>query len=60
METKKTEIKIAVDLDENHIPEKMKWSAPGWWRSEQRNEGYAFCLFWDAEAQETLKMDLWV
>jgi len=59
METKKTEIKIAVDLDENRIPEKMKWSAPD--GGVLNKETKAMLLsFWDAEAQETLKMDLWV
>ena len=57
---KKTQITIDVDLDENNIPEQMKWTAPDGgmcliWMPKP------CCLsFWDAENQETLKMDLWV
>ena len=56
---KKTQIKIDVDLDENNIPEQMKWTAPDGGISEKDTKALLLS-FWDAENQETLKMDLWV
>ncbi|MFZ9074547.1 MAG: gliding motility protein GldC [Flavobacteriaceae bacterium] len=56
---KKTQITIDVNLDENSIPEKMNWTAPDGGIADM--EAKAMLLsFWDAEKQETLKMDLWV
>ena len=56
---KKTQIQINIDLDENNIPEQMKWTAPDGGVSDM--DAKALLLsFWDSENQETLKMDLWV
>ena len=55
---KKTQIQINIDLDENNIPEQMKWTAPDGGVSDM--DAKALLLsFWDSENQETLKMDLW-
>jgi|GEM_PF-629288 len=54
---KTSEIKITVDLDENHIPEKMHWSA-----SDGGVNGpcKAFMLsVWDSKENNTLRIDLW-
>jgi len=57
--TKETPITIQVSLDENKIPEKIKWSAPDGGVLDE--EAKAMLLaFWDGEQQETLRMDLWV
>ena len=59
MAKKKTKITIAVDLDDNHIPEKMNWSAPDGGIVQQDTKAMLLSV-WDADQQETLKMDLWV
>ena len=56
---KQTEIKIDITLDENNVPEKMKWSAPDGGVSDMVTKAMLLS-FWDPEEQETLKMDLWV
>ena len=56
---KKTNISIDVNLDENNIPLEMKWNAPDGGVSEMDTKAMLLS-FWDAEQQETLKMDLWV
>ena len=54
-----SEISIAVTLDDNNVPERVRWMADespaeGW------QEAKAFFLFiWDGMAQGTLKLDLW-
>lgn len=56
---KNTQITIDVNLDENNIPEQMQWTAPDGGISQMDTKAMLLS-FWDAEAQETLKMDLWV
>ncbi len=56
---KKTQIQINIDLDENNIPEQMKWTAPDGGVSDMDTKALLLS-FWDSENQETLKMDLWV
>ena len=56
---KNTQITIDVNLDENNIPEQMQWTAPDGGVSEMDTKAMLLS-FWDAEQQETLKMDLWV
>ena len=60
MATKKnTEIKIHVALDENNIPEQMKWTAEDGGINYQETKAMLLS-FWDSDKQEALKMDLWV
>ena len=59
MSQKETEIKIQVGLNENQIPEKITWSAPDGGVDSQDSKAM-FLSMWDAEKQETLRMDLWV
>jgi|SRR5210317_748460 gliding motility-associated protein GldC len=56
---KKTQVKIDVGLDENNIPEEMQWTAPDGGVLDMETKAMLLS-FWDAEKQETLKMDLWV
>ena len=56
---KKTKITIDVHLDENNIPEEMKWTAPDGGITDMDTKAMLLS-FWDSENQETLKMDLWV
>jgi len=56
---KKTQVKIDVGLDENNIPEEMQWTALDGGVLDMETKAMLLS-FWDAEKQETLKMDLWV
>lgn len=56
---KNTEIKVQVGLDENNIPEQMKWSAEDGGIKKQETKAMLLS-FWDSDKQEALKMDLWV
>ena len=56
---KKTKITIDVNLDENNVPEEMRWTAPDGEVSDMDTKAMLLS-FWDSENQETLKMDLWV
>lgn len=53
-----SEIKFTVALDENRIPEKLKWHAPDAGVSDQAAKAILISV-WDANTKETLKMDLW-
>ena len=58
MTKKKSEISITVETDENKIPEKLSWSAQD--GGVENEEAKAVLLsLWDAENQETLRIDLW-
>jgi gliding motility-associated protein GldC len=51
-------IELKVELDENRVPEKLKWSAED--GGVNNEEAKAIMLsVWDSAAQETLKIDLW-
>jgi len=58
MSNKTSEIKFTIELDENKIPEKLKWNAED---AGISNEGTKAILIsvWDPNKKETLKMDLW-
>jgi len=56
---RKSPISIDVGLDENKIPETIQWSAPDGGVSQADAKAMLLAL-WDGEAQETLRMDLWV
>ncbi len=56
--SKTSEIKIIVQLDENHIPEKLAWTAQD--GAVDQEEAKAIMLsVWDSKTQETLRIDLW-
>ena len=55
---KKTNITIDVTLDENHVPEKLSWSAPDGGIDKQETHAM-FLSTWDKETQESARIDLW-
>lgn len=53
-----SKIELNVELDENRVPEKLKWSAED--GGVKNEEAKAIMLsVWDNKAKETLKIDLW-
>ena len=53
-----SEIKLTVELDENRVPEKIKWTAQD--GGVNNEEAKAMLLsIWDSKVQETLRIDLW-
>lgn len=56
--TKKTQINIEVDLNENHVPQGIKWNAED--ASSGDQEAKAMMLsFWDKNQGNAMRMDLW-
>jgi len=56
--SKQANINIQVNLDENHIPEEIVWSASdGGIQSEKTNA--VLISVWDEKNMETLRLDLW-
>lgn len=56
---KQAPITINVSLDENKIPESIRWSAPD--GGVENQDAMAMLLtFWDGKNKESLRMDLWV
>ena len=56
---KTSEIKFTVELDGQHVPERIMWEA-----TDSKNEEPASCKavlisLWDDEFKNTLKIDLW-
>ena len=58
MSNKTSEIKFTVELDENKIPEKLKWNAEDAGISNEDTKAILISV-WDPKKKETLKMDLW-
>ena len=55
---RKTQITIDVELDENHVPEKMTWNAED--GGIQKKETKATMIsVWDEKTKEALRIDLW-
>ena len=55
---KKSQITINVELDENHVPEKINWNAPDGGIENQETKA-AFISVWDDKTREVLRLDLW-
>jgi gliding motility-associated protein GldC len=55
---KTSEIKVNVDLNENHVPLRMKWSASDG-NVDNQDTKAMFLAMWDEEKKQTLKIDLW-
>lgn len=53
-----SEIKFQIELDENKVPEKVKWSAQDGGVDAQEAKAILLSI-WDSKAQETLRIDLW-
>ncbi len=51
------EIKIAIELDENNVPEKLSWKAS---QNDTGADIKAMILsVWDAKEQNSMRIDLW-
>ena len=53
-----SEIKVAVTVDENNIPEHIEWTAKDG-GVEQEDTKAVMLSVWDHKAQESLRIDLW-
>jgi len=53
-----SKIKIEVGLDENRIPEMMKWSADDGGISNMESKALLLSV-WDSKEKETYKINLW-
>ena len=53
-----TQITINVELDENHVPEKMTWNAEDGGVSKQETKATMISV-WDDKKMEALRIDLW-
>ncbi|MEO9513347.1 MAG: gliding motility protein GldC [Flavobacteriaceae bacterium] len=53
-----SEIKLTVGLDENRVPEELKWSAQDGGISNEEAKAMMLSV-WDSKNQESLKIDLW-
>ena len=55
---RQTQISINIELDDNHIPEKMTWNAEdGGIEKEETNA--TMISVWDDAKKEALRIDLW-
>lgn len=55
---KTSSISLQIDLDANHLPMKMNWSATDGGIND--SEAAAFLLsIWDVKEKNTMKIDLW-
>lgn len=56
---KKSEINFIVSLDENHVPEEIKWTASDSGEEGVKNAKAMIISLWDAKENNTLRIDLW-
>ena len=55
---RQTQITINVELDENHVPERMTWNAQDGGVENQETKATMISV-WDDKAMEALRIDLW-
>ncbi|PQL92989.1 gliding motility protein GldC [Apibacter sp. wkB309] len=55
---KETEINFNIQLDENHIPEKIVWAAPDGGVIGAESKAILLSV-WDDKVKEALRIDLW-
>lgn len=53
-----SKIELLVQLDENKIPEKLKWSAEDGGIENEETKAI-FLSVWDSKKRESLRVDLW-
>ncbi len=53
-----SEIKLSIELDENKVPEKLSFTAADGGVENQDSKAIMLSV-WDAEKQESLRIDLW-
>ena len=54
----KSTISLTVELDENRIPENLRWSAEDGGIDNEESKAMMLSV-WDPKAKETLRIDLW-
>ncbi len=54
----KSEIKIDIELDENRIPEQLRWTAKDGGVENEETKALLLSV-WDSKNQESLRIDLW-
>lgn len=57
--SKKSEVNFSISLDENHIPEKIEWSATDTGEEEIKEAKAMIISLWDPKENNTLRVDLW-
>ncbi|WP_119057697.1 gliding motility protein GldC [Candidatus Ornithobacterium hominis] len=55
---KKSNISVEISLDENHVPDRLEWSAPDGGINHQPTKA-VMLSFWDETKKEALRIDLW-
>ncbi|MAX79026.1 MAG: gliding motility protein GldC [Crocinitomicaceae bacterium] len=55
--SKKSEITFSIELDENHVPETIEWSASD--NGEKGKCKATMLTMWDENEKNTLRIDLW-
>lgn len=55
---RKTQITVEVELDENHIPEKITWNAQDGGVEKEETKAVMVSV-WDEKTMEALRIDLW-
>ena len=58
MEKNISKIEIKVELDNNKVPEKIRWTASDGNISNQETKA-TFLSVWDSKNKESLRIDLW-
>ncbi len=56
---KQSEINFKVELDENQVPETIKWKAEGSEKDQYNSTKAVMLALWDEEENNTLRIDLW-
>ena len=51
-------INIQVEVDENHVPESLNWTAEDGGVKDEEAKAMLLSI-WDSKQQETLRIDLW-
>src|SRR5210317_1759992 len=54
----KSKIELNIELDENRVPEKLKWTAQDGGITNQEAKAMMLSV-WDSKTQESLRIDLW-
>ena len=56
---KKSEIKLSIELDKNHVPERIFWEADESPTGKKEEAGAINLSIWDSKEKSTLRIDLW-
>ena len=57
--SKKSEINFTIEMDENNVPEKIKWDAEGSDKGKNNISKSIMLALWDQDENNTLRIDLW-